>query len=68
MPLTRREREIARLLAQGKSDREIAAALFLSAGTVSGHVHHILQKLELSSRHQVAQWLHTHEPEAADPN
>jgi predicted ATPase/DNA-binding CsgD family transcriptional regulator len=67
-PLTRREREIARLLAQGKSDREIAAALFLSIGTVSGHVHHILQKLELSSRHQVARWLHTHEPEAGDPD
>ncbi len=68
VPLTRREREIARLLAQGRSDREIAAALFLSAGTVSGHVHHILQKLELSSRHQVAHWLHEREPEVADPD
>jgi hypothetical protein len=54
-PLTRRE-------------REIAAALFVSAGTVSGHVHHILHKLDLPSRHHVAQWLHAHEPEAADPD
>jgi predicted ATPase/DNA-binding CsgD family transcriptional regulator len=67
-PLTRREREIARLLAQGKSDRAIADALFLSVGTVSGHVHHILQKLNLPSRHQVAQWLHEHEPAAGDPD
>ena len=52
--LTRREQEIARLVAQGKSDREIAATLFISVGTVSIHVHHIRQKLGLHSRWQIA--------------
>jgi len=55
--LTRREREVARLLARGDTDREIAAALFVSVGTVGVHVHNILQKLALRSRHQVAAWL-----------
>ncbi len=53
-PLTRREREIARLLARGDSDRQIADALFITVGTVGVHVHNILQKLGLYSRRQVA--------------
>jgi DNA-binding NarL/FixJ family response regulator len=65
-PLTRREREVARLLAQGKSDRAIAAALFISIGTVGGHVHHILEKLDLQSRHQVAAWFVMHETRVND--
>jgi DNA-binding CsgD family transcriptional regulator len=59
-PLTQREREIAALLARGYSDRQIADALFVGIGTVGVHVHHILQKLDLRSRHQVADWLHEH--------
>ena len=62
-PLTRREREIARLLARGESDRQIAEALSISVGTVGVHVHHILQKLELYSRLQVADWLHAQHPD-----
>ena len=54
--LTRREREVALLLAQGRSDREIAAALAISPGTAGIHVHRILAKLVLRSRHQVAAW------------
>jgi non-specific serine/threonine protein kinase len=53
-PLTRREREIARLIADGRSDRQIAETLSISVGTVGVHVHHILQKLGLYSRQQVA--------------
>jgi DNA-binding NarL/FixJ family response regulator len=53
-PLTRREREIARLMADGKSDRQIAETLSISVGTVGVHVHRILQKLGLYSRQQVA--------------
>jgi predicted ATPase/DNA-binding CsgD family transcriptional regulator len=53
-PLTRREREIAQLLARGDSNRQIAAALSIGVGTVSVHVHSILQKLGLYSRQQVA--------------
>jgi predicted ATPase/DNA-binding CsgD family transcriptional regulator len=59
-PLTRREREIARLLARGATNPQIAQALFITAGTVAWHVHSILQKLDLQSRHQVAAWLDAH--------
>ncbi|MEZ4570765.1 MAG: LuxR C-terminal-related transcriptional regulator [Thermomicrobiales bacterium] len=52
--LTAREIEVARFLADGYTDREIADALFISPSTVSTHVHHILQKLDLRSRVQVA--------------
>lgn len=55
--LTRRELEVARLVAAGQTDRQIADVLFVSVGTVGTHVHHILQKLELRSRIQVANWL-----------
>lgn len=60
-PLTPREREIAQLLARGDTDRQIAEALFLSTGTVGWHVHRILQKLDLQSRRQVAEWLQAQE-------
>jgi predicted ATPase/DNA-binding CsgD family transcriptional regulator len=52
--LTRREREVARHLAEGRTNREIAAALVLSHRTVEGHVEHILQKLGLRNRSEVA--------------
>lgn len=54
--LTRREREIAQLLAAGLTNREIAEKLTISVGTVGIHVEHILRKLDLRSRHQVADW------------
>ena len=66
-PLTRREQEIARLLARGDTDRQIADALFISVGTVGWHVHRILQKLDLQSRHQVAAWLNAREPHDGAP-
>jgi predicted ATPase/DNA-binding CsgD family transcriptional regulator len=56
-PLTRREREVAALVAQGMSNRRIAAALVLSPRTVDGHVEHILAKLGFGSRTQVAAWV-----------
>jgi DNA-binding CsgD family transcriptional regulator len=56
-PLTRREREVATLVAQGLSNREIAAALHLSERTVESHVQHILDKLGLRNRTQVSAWL-----------
>ncbi|WP_410639111.1 ATP-binding protein [Amycolatopsis sp. lyj-346] len=55
--LTRRQREIAGLVARGMSNKEIAAALVLSGRTVEGHVENILVKLGLTSRTQVASWL-----------
>jgi non-specific serine/threonine protein kinase len=51
--LTRREREIARLVAHGLSNREIAGQLFISKRTVDAHVDHIFSKLEISSRVQL---------------
>ena len=54
--LTAREREVARFLSQGKSNREIAEKLFLSERTVENHVGNILTKLGFDSRAQVAVW------------
>ena len=53
-PLSERELEILRLIAQGASNREIAGALFLAEGTVKNHVTNILGKLEARDRTQAA--------------
>jgi DNA-binding NarL/FixJ family response regulator len=54
--LTAREREVARMIAQGKSNREIAEALVLGERTIETHVGHILGKLGFASRSQIAAW------------
>jgi non-specific serine/threonine protein kinase len=59
-PLTRREREVARLLAHGHTDRQIADALTIARSTVGTHVHHLLAKLGFHSRWQVAEWAVAH--------
>ncbi|MGP1386248.1 MAG: response regulator transcription factor [Thainema sp.] len=51
-PLTQRELEILTLIASGKSNPEIADALYIAPGTVRVHVHSILQKLEVRDRTQ----------------
>ena len=56
-PLTTREHEVATLVGQGMTNREIAAALFLSPKTVSAHVEHILAKLGASRRAEIAAWV-----------
>ena len=48
--LTRREREVLSLLAEGLSNREIAARLFIATSTVKWYLHSILRKLEVDSR------------------
>ena len=55
-PLTRREREIAGLIARGLTNRQIAAALHISQRTAENHVQHILAKLGLHTRTQIAAW------------
>ena len=54
--LSAREREVAVLIAQGKSNREIAAAMTVGVKTVETYVTRILNKLGFDSRVQVATW------------
>jgi predicted ATPase/DNA-binding CsgD family transcriptional regulator len=55
--LTRREREVITLVAQGLTNREIASRLVVAQRTAEGHVENILSKLGFTSRAQVAGWL-----------
>lgn len=57
--LSRREREVAALIARGYTNRQIAAELIITEGTAANHVAHILDKLGQSSRSQVASWATT---------
>ena len=52
--LTPQERNVARLVATGLANREIAERLFVTTNTVETHLRHIFQKLEVSSRTQLA--------------
>ena len=54
--LTRRELQVADLVAEGRTNREIASLLFLSERTAQNHVQHILNKLDLPNRSQIALW------------
>lgn len=58
--LTEREYEIAVLLGDGLSNREIAARLVISQRTAETHVERILRKLAFTSRAQVARWIRDH--------
>ena len=62
--LTRREQEVAALVARGLSNSQIAAALVISARTVETHVEHIMDKLGVSTRAQIAAWS-TAQPQAS---
>jgi two-component system nitrate/nitrite response regulator NarL len=54
--LTDREREVLTLVAEFRTDVEIAASLNISEKTVGHHVRHILQKLNISSRREAGRW------------
>ncbi|MFG2446629.1 LuxR C-terminal-related transcriptional regulator [Nocardia fluminea] len=57
--LTRREREVAELVATGMSNKEIAAKLVISLRTAEGHVERTLTKLGFNTRTQIATWVAT---------
>lgn len=54
LPLTSREQDVFKLLAQGASNRQIAETLMITENTVKTHVRNILEKLELHNRSEVA--------------
>ncbi|WP_067534808.1 helix-turn-helix transcriptional regulator [Nocardia crassostreae] len=54
--LSRREREVATLIAAGRTNREIAKSLFIAERTAQNHVQHILSKLGYTNRSQIAAW------------
>jgi trimeric autotransporter adhesin len=62
--LTRREREVAALVAEGLTNRQIGERLFISERTADGHLEHIREKLGVRSRSQVTAWFieQGHEP------
>ncbi|MEU6558290.1 protein kinase domain-containing protein [Nocardia nova] len=55
--LTKRERQVAELVARGLTDRQIANTLVISVRTAEGHVEHILTKLGFTSRDRIAAWM-----------
>lgn len=63
--LTRREREVARHVARGLTNREVAEHLVLSVRTVETHVRNILRKLQMDSRKALREWLTASAPAAA---
>lgn len=56
--MTRRERQVTELIADGLSNRDIAGRLGIAAHTVKSHVHNILEKLALHTRLEVAAFAH----------
>jgi DNA-binding NarL/FixJ family response regulator len=60
--LTPREWDVAKLVARGNFNRQIADELVVSERTVDTHVSHILRKLGLVSRAQIAAWVVQHQP------
>jgi DNA-binding NarL/FixJ family response regulator len=59
-PLTRRERQIARLVALGRSNREVAEELVVGVRTVETHLEHIFRKLSVQTRTEVGVWASQH--------
>jgi DNA-binding NarL/FixJ family response regulator len=56
LPLSVRETEVAALVADGLTNKQIAARLFISERTAQNHVQHILRRLGYTSRSQIAVW------------
>jgi predicted ATPase/DNA-binding CsgD family transcriptional regulator len=63
--LTRRELEVARLVSEGLTDREIASKLFLAKRTVEWHLEQVRDKLGFDNRAQIAAWIGKQGPAGA---
>jgi predicted ATPase/DNA-binding NarL/FixJ family response regulator len=61
VPLTPRERQVAALVASGRTNRQIGRVLGISEKTAEVHLHHVMSKLEARSRAEVAAWAVTHD-------
>ena len=59
-PLTERQSEVARLIARGFTNAQIAEALVVTPGTAANHVEHILSRLGCGNRAQIAAWAAEH--------
>jgi DNA-binding NarL/FixJ family response regulator len=58
--LTRREAEILRYVAEGRSNKEVAKALWVTEQTVKFHLANVFRKLEVANRTQAGRWAHAH--------
>nr|WP_241247015.1 MULTISPECIES: helix-turn-helix transcriptional regulator [Kocuria] len=56
-PLTRKEWQVAQLVARGLTNRQVAEELVVSPRTVDGHVGRILTKLDVTTRMHIASWV-----------
>jgi predicted ATPase/DNA-binding CsgD family transcriptional regulator len=65
--LTKRELEVARLVAEGLTNKQIAHQLVIAQRTAESHVEHILSKLGLTTRTQIASWMHTRQSSGGAP-
>jgi predicted ATPase/DNA-binding NarL/FixJ family response regulator len=61
VPLTPRERQVAALVASGRTNRQIGRVLGISEKTAEVHLHHVMSKLDARSRAEVAAWAVTHQ-------
>ncbi|HXW45202.1 MAG TPA: LuxR C-terminal-related transcriptional regulator [Streptosporangiaceae bacterium] len=67
VPLTPRERQVAALVASGRTNRQIGRVLGISEKTAEVHLHHVMSKLDARSRAEVAAWAVTHHLSAPAP-
>jgi len=66
--MSKRELELMELIAEGFANKEIANKLNISTHTVKSHVHNILEKLALSTRTQIAKYVHLTESQESSAN
>jgi predicted ATPase/DNA-binding NarL/FixJ family response regulator len=64
VPLTPRERQVAALVASGRTNRQIGRVLGISEKTAEVHLHHVMSKLDVRSRAEVAAWAVSQHPSA----